>query len=1090
MFKKLLLIVMACLVSAGAAIAQSGTITGTVTDESSGEPLPSVNVYVEELQRGAATNAEGEFTIEDVEYGSYTLSASFVGYNDFQQEVTVDESTVSVDVGLSSSTQELDDVVVTAYGVEQDMNELPFSAEQVDGDIVSENRDDNFASSLSGRVAGLKVSETSGMGGSTNIVMRGYKSITGNNQVLFVVDGVPYANEEFNNADVKSGFEGYDYGNTGIDINPDNIASVNVLKGPAAAALYGSRASNGAIVIETKGGDAGDRPVEVTYNTSATVNKVNPSTFVDHQMEYGGGYAPSFAEDDIDGDGDDETIGNPAADASFGPAFEGQEVYLWDAFVEGGPNYMETSPWEAPENQPIDFFETGTEFTNSFQIDGGFEGGYYTMGYNQNNTTGILPNSKLDKNKLNFAAGYDVSDKFSVSGKIQYSKTDGRAFPKRGYGTTMSMFRQWWNTSVDIEDQKEAYFRNRTNETWNWYTLGETPYYHDNIYWTRYENFNTSERDRYFGNVEANYEFTDWLNVTGRVSVDNYSQFIDERTNKGSVGVGGYLMRRQNFTEFNYDVLANYQKEVNENVSIDGVVGMNLRRNHRQSVNASTNGGLVVEGVYSLDNSASPITFPNETSEKLGVNGFFASMNLNYGGFLNVEATGRRDQASSLPDGENVYYYPSVSTGFTFSEFVDAEWLSFGKLRASWAEVGNTANPHSIFGSFSRMENAGASTRYSVPNVQSNPDLKPERTKSWEVGTQLGFFEDRINLDVNYYDQNTVDQILATEVSRASGYSQRYVNAGNVENRGFEVSVTGRPVSTRDFAWTIDVNWSKNINEVKALSEGITNYQLANPQGDVTISAALGEAYGAIRGTDYVNLEGESWSENGGKKLVYDETGTVPGHYAKTSSSNHVIGNMNPDWTGGISNRLNYKNWTFNFLVDVQWGGDIFSLDQFYGEGTGMYPSTAGTNDLGNPKRNDIYTYNDDGDITGMVPEDERGGIIQPGYNADGSENETRGSVYNLGYVSQPAAHYLYDASYVKLRDVGLTYDLPQSTIDKIGPIKGASVSAVGKNLWIIHKNLPHADPEQGIAAGNVQGYQGSAFPATRNVTFNLKLQF
>jgi len=1080
MFKKLLLMIIACLVSFGSAFGQSGTITGTVTDQSSGETLPSVNVFIVELQRGAATNAQGEFTIEGVDYGTYTVRASFVGYNTFEQQVTVDQSTVTLDIPLSSSTKQLEDVVVTAYGVEQSMNDLPYSAEKVDGDIISQNRDDNFASSLSGRVAGLKVSESSGLGGSTNIVMRGYKSITGNNQVLFVVDGVPYANQEFNDAATEEGFSGYDYGNTGLDVNPDNIASVNVLKGPAAAALYGSRASNGAIVIETKGGRKGNRPVEVTFNSSATISKVNANTFVDHQMEYGGGYAPSFAQLDINGDGSDEVLGNPYDDASFGPKFDGQQVYQWDAFVEGGPNYLTSTSWEAPENTPIDFFETGTEFTNSFMINGGFEGGYYNLGYNQNNTTGILPNSKMDKNKLNFAAGYDVSDKFSVSGKIQYSKTETQGRPQRGYGTTMSMFRQWWNTAVDIEDQRSAYFRNRTNETWNWSpgALGESPYYWDNIYWTRYENFQTDERDRYFGNVEANYEFADWLNVTGRVSIDTYSQFIDERINKGSQSVSNYEMRRYNFTEFNYDLLANYQKQLNEDIRIDGVVGMNIRRNHSKNVAASTNGGLVVEGLYSLDNSVSPINFPNETNEQLGVNGFFASMNLSYGGFLNIEATGRRDQASSLPQGENVYYYPSVSAGFTFSEFVDADWLSFGKVRASWAEVGNTAPPHSIVETFDRVENAGASTRYSVPHVQNNPDLKPERTKSWEAGIQMGLFGDRINFDVNYYDQNTINQILAAEVSRSSGYSRQYVNAGNVENRGWEVSVTGRPVATRNFAWTIDVNWSKNINEVKELSPGISNYQLASPQGDVTISAAEGEPYGAIRGSDYMNLDNESWSENGGKRLVDESSG----FYESTTSTNHIIGNMNPDWTGGISNRLNYKNWTLNFLVDVRWGGDIFSLDQYYGQGTGMYPITAGLNDLGNPKRAPVTGGNDSG------------GVILDGYNADGSVNETRAPATNylgaFGWVRNPAAHFIYDGSYVKLREVGLTYEFPQNMIDRIGPIKGASVSAIGKNLWIMHKNIPHADPEQGIAAGNVQGYQGAVYPATRNVTFNLKLEF
>lgn len=1080
MFKKLLLIAIACLVSFGSAFAQSGTITGTVTDQSSGETLPSVNVFIVELQRGAATNAQGEFTIEGVDYGTYTVRASFVGYETFEQQVTVDQSTVTLDIPLNASTKQLEDVVVTAYGVEQSMNELPYSAEKVDGDIITQNRDDNFVSSLSGRVAGLKVSESSGLGGSTNIVMRGYKSITGNNQVLFVVDGVPYANQEFNDAATEEGFSGYDYGNTGLDINPDNIASVNVLKGPAAAALYGSRASNGAIVIETKGGQKGNRPVEVTFNSSATISKVNSNTFVDHQMQYGGGYVPSFAQLDINGDGTDEVLGNPYDDASFGPKFEGQQVYQWDAFVEGGPNYMSSTSWEAPENTPIDFFETGTEFTNSFMINGGFEGGYYNLGYNQNNTTGILPNSKMDKNKLNFAAGYDVSDKFSVSAKIQYSKTETQGRPQRGYGTTMSMFRQWWNTAVDIEDQRRAYFRNRTNETWNWSpgALGESPYYWDNIYWTRYENFQTDERDRYFGNVEANYEFTDWLNVTGRISIDSYSQFIDERINKGSQAVSSYEMRRFNFTEFNYDLLANYQKQLNEDIRIDGVVGMNIRRNQSKNVAASTNGGLVVEGLYSLDNSVSPINFPTETYEQLGVNGFFASMNLSYGGFLNIEATGRRDQASSLPQGENVYYYPSVSAGFTFSEFVDADWLSFGKVRASWAEVGNTAPPHSIAETFDRVENAGASTRYSVPHVKNNPDLKPERTKSWEAGIQMGLFGDRINFDVNYYDQNTINQILAAEVSRSSGYSRQYVNAGNVENRGWEVSLTGRPVATRNFAWTIDVNWSKNINTVKEIAPGISNYQLASPQGDVTISAAVGESYGAIRGSDYMNLDGESWSENGGKRLVNEASG----FYESTTSTNHIIGNMNPDWTGGISNRLNYKNWTFNFLVDVRWGGDIFSLDQYYGQGTGMYPITAGLNDLGNPKRDPVTGGSDSG------------GVILDGYNADGSVNETRAPATNylgaFGWVRNPAAHFIYDGTYVKLREVGLSYDLPQRMIDRIGPIKGASVSAIGKNLWIIHKNIPHADPEQGIAAGNVQGYQGAVYPATRNVTFNLKLEF
>lgn len=1078
-----LLVAVVCIFGATAALAQSGTIQGTVTDGQTSEVLPGVNVYIQSLNKGAATTSGGMFTIEDVPYGTYEVRFSFIGYQELTRSVTVDQETITLDVSLTSAERELGEIVVTAYGIEQSMNELPYSAQKVDGDVIAESRSDNFITSLNGRVAGLKVSQSNGMGGSTNIVMRGYKSISGNNQVLFVVDGVPYSNEEFNTNRVEEGFSGYDYGTTGVDINPDNIKSVNVMKGPAAAALYGSRASNGAVVIQTKTGQKGNRPVQVTLNSSVGINRVDPTTFVDHQMEYGAGYygqegyiyesfgLGGFGRRDVDGDGTPDKIGNYYDDASFGPKFDSNTmVYQWDAFVEGSPNFGEPTPWVAAENTPIDFFETGTNFTNSIQIDGGFEDGFYSFGYNQNNTTGVMPNSKLDKNKLNFSAGYDVSNKLQVSGSIQYTRTDGTARPATGYSTTLSLFRQWWATNVDVQQQRKAYFRNRTNETWNWAQgeAGEAPIYWNNIYWDRYENFETDQRDRYFGNVEANYDLLDWLSLTGRVSLDSYNQQIEERINVTSIEIPNYTQRNQSFSEFNYDLLANYNKQLTEKIGINGVAGINIRRYHKLGITAETNGGLVVPGLYSLDNSINQIQYPNETDEKLGVNGIFASFNLDYNDFVYVELTGRRDKSSSLPEGENIYYYPSASAGFIFSEFINADWLSFGKLRGSWAEVGNTAPPYSIEDTFERPANFGSAGLYTLPNTKNNPNLKPERTKSWEVGIQMGLFNDRVTYDVNYYDQNTINQILATEVSRATGYAFKFVNAGNVENRGFEVTLTGRPVVSQDFTWTVQANWSRNINKVKALAPGIDNYQLASPQGDVTISAALGQPYGAIRGGDYVY-------NDEGRRLIDPATG----FYQNTSTSNNIIGNMNPDWTGGISNRMNYKSWSLNVLVDVRWGGDIFSLDQYYGQGTGQYPITAGLNDLGNPKRD---------------PVSEGGGVILEGVLPDGSENDVRaeaGSVLGAyGWVTNPSAHFIYDGSYVKLREVGLTYNLPQNLIEKIGPIRGASVSAIGRNLWIIHKNLPHADPEQGIVAGNVQGYQGAVHPATRNMTFNLKLEF
>lgn len=1071
------------LFTATSGFAQTGTIQGTITDSQTSETLPGANVFIQELNRGSATNQDGEFTVEDVPYGEYQIRFSYVGYQPRTQTVMVDQEVVNLNIALQPSERLLDEVVVTAYGIEQTQNELPYSAQQIDGDVVTQSQSDDFMNALSGRVAGLKVTDASQMGGSTNIIMRGYKSITGNNQVLVVVDGVPFANQNFSHDHLEGNFYGYDYGNTALDINPENIQSVNVLKGPAAAALYGSRASNGAIVIQTKSGAAGQRDVNVTVQSGVTVSSMDKSTFPDYQEEYGGGYGPFyssgsnpyFMEFDANGDGSDDLVVPFTADASFGPKFDSSlMVYQWDSFAKDGPNYLQPTPFTAPENTPVDFFETGVSAKNSVMIDGGFDNGYYTLNYNQTNQTGILPNSTLDKHKLDFSAGYDISDDLNVAAKISYANTEGKGRPAMGYGAIFSQFRQWWAMNVDVDKQRAAYFRNRANNTWNWAADRQGPIYWDNIYWTRYENFQTDNRDRYFGYAEATYDALDWLSFTGRVSVDSYSMLAEERFNRGSIAIpyyfagnGGYREVKETFSEYNYDLLANYNSQLTEEVGISGVVGMNIRRNHRQSIQAQTNGGLVVPRLYSLDNSISTIEFPTETDETLGVNGYFASLNVNYNDFLNLELTGRRDKSSSLPEGENVYYYPSASLGFVFSEFVDADWLSFGKIRGSVAQVGNTAPPYSVLDTYNRLSNFGSAGLYSNPNRKNNSDLKPERTKSWEVGLQMSFVQDRVSFDLNYYDQNTIDQIIPIEVSRATGFASKFVNAGNVENRGIELTVTGRPVVSQNFAWTITANWNRNINKVKELAPGIQNFQLASPQGDVTISAALGEPYGALRGSDFIYTNGE--------RTIDPATGL----YMKTSTSNNIIGNMNPEWTGGLSNRFNYKNWSLNVLLDVRWGGDIFSLDQYYGQGTGLYPITAGLNDKGNPKRD---------------PVSEGGGVLQDGVNPDGSENTTYAHVQHYagayGWINNPTARYIYDGSYVKLREVGITYDLPQSLISQLGILRGASFSVVGRNLWIIHKNLPHSDPEQTIVAGNVQGYQGAAHPSTRDITFNLKLEF
>lgn len=1074
--RSVLMLSIVFLLCAGTALAQNtGTIKGRLLDQKTQEPLISANVYIPSLNKGAATDVNGTFTITDVPYGTYEMRISYIGYTTKNISVTVDEPVVTINRTLSQDIAQLGDVVVTAFGVERQVNQLPYAAEKINTEEVTRSGSANVFDALAGRVSGMKVETASGMGGSTDIVLRGENSLTGNNQALIVVDGVPYANQRFNTADQEAGFAGYDFGSTGFDINPQDIASMTVLKGPAAAALYGSRGANGAIIIETKKGQPGQDAVNVTYNGSVGASMVDESTFPTYQMEYGQGYVGGLyyqANPFTEAAGDSIYTTRYDADASFGPAFdENKMVYTWQSFDPNNPNYGQPMPYTAPENQPIEFFETGTNIQNSININGGIGGGgYYSLGYTQSNTRGVLPNSELDKYKLSFSGGYEVSDKLTVDASIDYAKTDDIGRPARGYSTIMSEMRQWWGTNVDVLDQKAAYFRAKQNAAWNLTGDREGPFYWNNPYFERYENFASQSRDRYTGYAKADYEVADWLSLSGQVSLDSFNNLIEERNAVGSVGVSEYERRTTNYAEYNYKMIASYNKQLTEKFSIDGLAGFNIRRQNIQGISASTNGGLVVPGLYSLNNSVNSILYPDETEENLGVNSLMASMNLNYDNYLNVALTGRRDQSSTLPEGNNVYYYPSASVGFTFSEFIDSDALSFGKIRASVAQVGNTAPVYSLTDTYTRGANFGSAGLYSLPSTKNNPTLKPEITKSWEVGLQLGFINDALFLDATYYDENTINQIFPVNISGASGYTTKFVNAGNVENRGISIGATARPVTTGDFSWSVNAKWSKNMSKIKELAPGIDYFEQARTQG-VSIGSKVGDEYGVIRGTDFV------YHENGGR-IVDPETGL----YEISSSSEEVIGTKNPDWRGSLSNNFNYKNWSLNVLVDVRWGGDIFSLDQWYGQGTGLYPITAGTNDLGNPKRDPVTDGEDSG------------GVILPGVNPDGTPNETRAQSSNYagayGWVNSPNARYVYDGTFVKLRELGITYNFSPEMLSSLKALSGASVSLTGRNLWIIHKNVPHADPEATLGAGNLGGYQGGNMPAIRNVTLNLQLNF
>ncbi|RSK47679.1 SusC/RagA family TonB-linked outer membrane protein [Hymenobacter rigui] len=1054
------------------AAAQNRQISGRVTDRSTGQGLPGVTVLVKGTTIGVSTNSDGTYTISAPATAT-TLSFTSIGFVAVERTIG-DASTI--DIGLATDSKQLGEVIVTAQNVERTRNSLPYSATQVEGDNITKARNPNFINGLSGKVAGVQIRQSNTLGGSTNVLIRGTKSLFGNNQPLFVVDGVPISNANTNSTSQQTGGGGYDYGNAAADINPDDIASTTILKGAAATALYGERAANGVILITTKKGRKG---LGVTINLGATAGRIDKKTFIKYQDQYGAGYgryyedaSGFFLSRDINGDGVDDLVTPLSEDASYGGKFDPSlMVYQWDSFDPTSPNYKKATPWQAAKNGPEAFFKTAFTLNNSVSIDGGNDNGYFKLGYNNIRDKGVLENSEVNKNIVNFAGSLNLTPKLTTTAAINYTRVDGKGRYGTGYGdgNVLTNFRQWWQTNVDLKEQKAAFERTGRNATWNYSDPSDlSPIYWNNPYWVRYKNYETDQRNRFFGNVAATYKVTDWFNILGRVTADSYDEIQEERNAVGSVGLSSYNRFNRTSREYNYDLIGNFSKNVTDNFSLKGLIGANLRRQYVSSIFAATNGGLVVPDLYSLSNSASDPLPPTENETKIGVDGIFASATLGFREMIFLDLTARRDKSTTLPSKNNTFVYPSVAAGFVFSELMkDVSWLSYGKIRANYAEVGQGASALAVNDIYTKISTFNGNPLFSVPGVKNNPDLKPERTKSAEGGLEMNFLSNRVGFDFTVYQQNTVNQIIPVTLSTATGYSSRYVNSGEVRNRGIELTAFVTPVKTADFSWTLNANWTRNRNEVLSLYQDVKNIVLATYQGGVSSNATVGEPFGSIRGSNYVYKDGQ--------KVVSSTTG----YYQQSATSNEVIGNPNPDWTGGVSNTLNYKGLALYFLVDVRHGGDVFSLDRYYGLATGMTPETAGLNDLGNPSRNTIANG---------------GGVILPGVLADGTPNTKRVSNTNYGlygYLRNPAAGFVYDASFVKLREVSLTYSLPTSITSKFGAVKGIDFSVVGRNLWIISKNLPDADPEDALSSGNLgQGYSSGSFPAVRTFGGNIRLSF
>ena len=948
----------------------------------------------------------------------------------------------------TARTQDIEGVVVTALGIKREKKSIGYAAQEVKGETISDAGQNNALSALSGNVAGVQVTAPSSMGGSTRITMRGVSSIIGENRPLIIVDGVPLDNSNVNDTNTQRGAGGRDYGDASFDINPDDVESVTVLKGGPAAALYGSRASNGVIIYTTKQAKRGKASVEFTTGISFEDLHIRPKL----QNYYGGGSQLTLPTATINGQ--TYNVNEYKMDESWGPKYDPNLMYLpWYAFDKDEfPNdYLKQVAWVAPEHDVDSFFDTGITLSNNIAVSKSFDNSNLRVSYTNTAITGIVPTSKIDRHNFSINANSKLSEKLKIETGINFVQTQGFNRPEQGYGdnSVAQKFYQWGQRQLDFSKMKDYKLSNGMQRSWNrtaW-NNGE-PYYSDNPYWTINENVSNDRRNRFYGSAGMTYNILPNLFAVGKIYADIYSQDNDNRVAIGSQAVSGFSTFKRNFTEFNYEGRLHWNPEISENFSLQTFVGANRRNLKRSDLNGATRGGLIIPNFYNLKNSINDPLASNSLYEKR-VNSVFGSVSLGFKETLFIEATGRNDWFSTTKEDK---FYPSVTGSFVFSNVLKTDWLSFGKLRAGWASVASDTDPYQLSNYSVQFTNFNGMPRYGLFTQNNNPNLKAELKETKEIGIEANFFKNRFGLDVTYYDVNITDAILPLSVDPATGFRNNLINAGQITNKGIEAMVFVTPVKTEDFSWTLNWNFAKNENKIVKLYEGVSTYQLTNAPFQARLLAVEGESYGAIYGTDF------TYDSNGNKLIDED------GFYIPTAIKN--LGSTLPDYNMGLRNSLKYKNLSVSFLFDMQQGGKYFSTTHMWGMYSGMLEETG----FGGNRE---------------------AGIVLDGVLENGNANTTRITANEYGGMHYGGVDALnvFDASYIKLRDVTIGYDLPKSIIG--GFLDGVRISAFGRNLLAWNLAWEGMDPENtSYGSGNIQGLEGGSLPSTRQYGVNVNFKF
>lgn len=1041
--------------------AQNHTVTGKVTAKEDGLPLPGVSVKLKGTSNGTQTNADGNYTINVPD--NATLTFSFIGYAN--QDILA--KAAQLNVVMVTSSNGLNEVIVTALGISRQQKSLGYAAQQVKGDDLTVTKQSDLNTALAGKIAGVQVLGGSGAKfGTSTIRIRGVNSLSGGNPI-YVVNGVVTDPNAVNN---------------------DDVESLTVLKGPAATALYGQRASEGAVVITLKKG--ADRGVGVSINQSTTFEKVYQ--LPEYQNQYGGGtslnwktytYVPGTSPTSNAGFNGVKYY-DYGVDESWGPKLDGTLYAPWYFWDPTNPGYGKLKPFDAQPNNVRDFYNTGVTFNTNAAFSKAADNYNFRVSYTNIDRTGITPNSDQKRNNVGLNGELKLTKKFTVSANFNFSQINSNNIPAEDYGKqTAGSFSQWFHRDIEIDQLKNYQRADGTYTAWNITSPDNlAPHYWDNPYTEVYVNTSQSNSNRVFGNITAAYQFTKDLSLSLIAREDLLNRDDNSRVGSGTVNLDSYSQSQYTYKENNYVANLAYN-HIFGDLSVKAGLYAETRQDRYLFTSGATVGGLAVPYLYSLGNSANPATTVSYNGLSR-VNSYYGYTSLGYKDFLYLDFNVRNDISSTLPTNNNSYWYGGLSGSFVFSELLPKnDILSFGKLRLSAAKLGSDAPIYSIYQTYN-LTTTPYGTKdpvQTVPNSLPNSGLKPTLSTSYELGTELHFINDRIRFDFNYYTRTTKDQILPLPVNGTSGYSTVFINAGEIRNNGIEITLGGTPVKSKDFTWNADFNLSFNRNKVVSLYPGVPNVKVT-PDGLGGYGLSQGNQDAGVQSFGFVGSPsfgingfiGESYGQIIGSGFTRDKKGNiiVGADGMPIVDDNVNLGSMLPSYTGGFTNSFNYKGVVLAFSLDFQKGGKFVSITEQNLNGSGLGIATVGNNAKGNPKRNPVSTG---------------GGSLVTGVHEDGTPNTTYVDTRQLyeSVYSQIWENYTFDASYVKLREVSLGYSFPKKMLGKT-PFQSAYFGLTAQNPWLIYSKVKGVDPSQ----LQTSFYEGGQLPNTRNLGFNIKLTF